>query len=362
MEDLRAQLDALRARIRRIESAQTAPAPGDLGGREVTTPAGRHLELERLSTQHGGFSFHQFEELPPDALVAISEGRIAALDPARLAFLDTETTGLTNGAGTVAFLVGIGRLTARGFQVRQFFMRDFDEEPSLLYAVAEAFADVDTLVTYNGRAYDEPLLAARYRLTRQPPPFARLQHLDLLYGARRLWKLRFESCRLVELEGHILGLTREGDLPGRLIPQTYFEFLRTRRPGRLPAVFEHNALDIQSLAALTAILPGKFAGHSSPAHAAEMVGLARWLLRRGNREAALPLLEQAIMRIEFDRLPPARRRDVFLELAKHYERGERNWIKALEMAEEAAQLDGRAPQQRRIARLRRKLGQIPLAD
>ena len=70
-------------------------------------------------------------------------------------------------------------------------------------------------------------------MNRARPPFARLEHLDLLHGARRLWKLRFESCRLVDLENQMLGVEREGDMPGALIPYVYFEYLRTREAARL---------------------------------------------------------------------------------------------------------------------------------
>ena len=97
------------------------------------------------------------------------------------------------------------------------------------------------LITYNGRTFDQPLLETRYRMHRARPPFARMEHLDLLYGARRLWKLRFESCRLVDLENQVLGVEREGDIPGALIPYVYFEYLRTRQAARLLPVFEHNA-------------------------------------------------------------------------------------------------------------------------
>ena len=85
------------------------------------------------------------------------------------------------------------------------------------------------LITYNGRTFDQPLLETRYRLNRARRPFARMEHLDLLYGARRLWKLRFESCRLVDLENQVLGFERQGDMPGALIPYIYFEYLRRAR-------------------------------------------------------------------------------------------------------------------------------------
>jgi hypothetical protein len=361
VEDLRAQLEALRARIRQLESASTPAADAEpLPGTEVETALGKHWETRTAARYHGDFRFSTLAELPPAALSAISASEIAEIDPQRILFLDTETTGLAGGVGTFAFLVGIGRLNGDAFEVRQFLMRDFAEEASALSAVAAEIDSADLLVTYNGKAYDEPLLASRYVLARIRPPFGRLPHLDLLHSARRLWKLRFESCRLVELEAQILGHSRQGDVPGSLIPQLYFDFLRTRRPGRIAAVLHHNALDILSLAALTAILPGKFSNTASASHASEMVGLGRWLIAQGDRREAVALFEAAIATIEFDRLAAPRRRDVFVHLAKHYEHQLGDYGRALEMALEVLALDPAGVHAKRVDRLRRKLSQKTL--
>lgn len=358
MDDLRAQLEALRARIRQIESARPESAPPEeLPGAEVETTYGKHWETEVESSSHGDFRFAHLSDLAPDALTAISDGAISDVAAERIAFLDTETTGLAGGSGTLAFLIGIGRLDGERFRVRQFLIRDFAEEASALHAVATEMESCDLLVTYNGRAYDEPLLQSRYVLSRIPSPFGRVPHLDLLHGARRLWKMRFDSCRLVELEARILGYTRHGDVPGNLIPQIYFDSLRTGRPGRLAGILQHNALDILSLAALTAILPGKFTNRGSVSHAAEMVGLGRWLIASGQRDEAIPLFESAITTIEFDRLPAPRRRDVFVHLAKHHEHRTRNYARALEMALDAFALDEAEVLSRRVARLQQKVNQ-----
>lgn len=358
MEDLRAQLEALRARIRQIENRRyDSPVGEPLAGDEVTTPYGKHLVLTTVSDRHGGFHFSRLEELSEQALAAISGGQITNVAPTKLAFLDTESTGLSGGTGTVPFLVGVGRMTDRGFRVTQYLMRDFSEEASVLHAVSEELSDADVLVTYNGKSYDEPLLATRYTLARIRPPFGRLEHLDLLHGARRLWKLRFDSCKLQELEIQILGHTREGDVGGGSIPQIYFDYLRTKRAGPMRGVLHHNALDILSLAALTAILPIRFEDRTKAAHAAEMVGLGRWLAAQGDRSEAIPLFERAITRIEFDHLPAARRRDVFLELTKHYEHKQREFGRALEMALEILALEDDDSHHRRVARLRKKANQ-----
>src|SRR4029079_1903738 len=157
---------------------------------------------------HGSVDISDLAELPEDLLHPLSDGAIERAHPMKWAFLDTETTGLAGGTGTYAFLIGVGSIDATGFRLRQFFMRDYGEEASLLWRLAEHLASFDVLITYNGKAYDQPLLETRFRMARARHPFDRLEHLDLLFGARRLWKLRLESCRLVDLEYQILGVER----------------------------------------------------------------------------------------------------------------------------------------------------------
>ncbi len=309
MNDLQEQLEALRERVARVnqrfvekyeEPAASAPQPHEQGlsGTLVETEHGVHWEIETLypsHRRHGSADVGALAELPHDLLEAISEGAAPSAPPGEWAFLDTETTGLAGGTGTCAFLVGVGRITPEGFRVRQFFMRDYVEEASLLAALAEHLAPFRVLITYNGRTFDQPLLETRYRLNRSRPPFAKMDHhVDLLYGARRLWKLRYESCRLVDLETQVLGYERVGDVPGSLIPYLYFEYLRTRQGGRLQPVFEHNALDILSLACLTGIVPPAFKDSGGLRHGAEMAGMARWVLKTGDPAEARALFARAV--------------------------------------------------------------------
>ncbi len=324
MSDLQQQLAELRARVARINSkyetrvssysttraesiAQTrenavkaqSAVEEWLGGETVETDFGRHFETEKLyerHRRHGSADVGSLADLPVDLLHAISEGAAPDTSPAEWAFLDTETTGLSGGTGTCAFLVGIGRITPEGFRVRQFFMRDYSEEASLLDAVARHLAPFRILITYNGRAFDQPLLETRYRLNRSRAPFGKLEHLDLLYGARRLWKLRYESCRLVDLESQVLGFEREGDVPGALIPYLYFEYLRTQSAARLLPVFHHNATDILTLACLTGIVPVAFKDPENLPfrHGAEIAGIARWLREAGELEQSRILFRRAI--------------------------------------------------------------------
>ena len=204
--------------------------------------------------------------------------------------------GLAGGTGTCAFLVGVGRITAEGFRIRQFFMRDYGEEASMLDALASHLAPFRVLITYNGRAFDQPLLETRYRLNRARSPFTRFEHLDLLHGARRLWKLRFESCRLIELEQQMLGFERQGDVPGAMIPAIYFDYVRTGEMARLLPVFHHNVLDIVTLACLTGIVPYAFKDPATAPlrHGSEMAGIARWLREAGEMEQARTLFRRAV--------------------------------------------------------------------
>lgn len=411
MSDIQDQLAQLRRRIARIDrkyaqpspaAAAPAPAPRDprpdryyceewLGGREVETDHGRHYEIDKLyerHRRHGSIGIADLEDLPGDLLNPISYGKIDGIPPRKWAFLDTETTGLAGGAGTYAFLIGVGSITPDGFLVRQFFMREFAEETSLLLGLTAYLKQFEVLITYNGKTYDQPLLETRYRMTRCRPPFSSLEHLDLLHGARRLWKLRFDSCRLVDLENQILGVEREGDLPGELIPYVYFEYLRTGEAFKLVPILHHNQVDILTLACLTAIVPWAFhAPERAPfQHGAEMVGLARWWRQAENYENALGLFRSAVQRGLGDDLlfrtlwdiasleKKAGREDAALpvlteiagcrnpfrgvalqELAKFYEHRERNYALALEMTIAALQHEPSDALHRRAARLQKRL-------
>ncbi|TAM79201.1 MAG: hypothetical protein EPN47_19525 [Acidobacteria bacterium] len=213
-------------------------------------------------------------------------------------YLDTETTGLAGGTGTCAFLIGIGAAEGPGFRVRQFFLRDFTEEKAALEALARALAPYELLVTYNGKTFDVPLLETRYTLARMKSPFSRMVHLDLLHPARRLWKLRLESCQLKNLERELLGIARNGDVPGSEIPQIYFDYLRTRSAKALQPVFFHNALDIVTLAGLTVEVGRAIAnaGDDAGCDSLDLFSLSRVLDRAGASELARATCLQAIAR------------------------------------------------------------------
>jgi uncharacterized protein YprB with RNaseH-like and TPR domain len=366
-----------------------------LTGQVVETPAGKHFETEKLYPghhRHGSYEISDLHELPENLLTALSDGAIAQSRPTQWAFLDTETTGLAGGSGTYAFLIGVGWIEADGFRVRQFFMRDYDEEASALYALNALLAGFTVLITYNGRSYDQPLLETRFTMNRARTPFARMEHLDLLYGARRLFKLRLDNCRLVNLENQILGIERHGDVPGEMIPYLYFEYLRSRRAYRLAPVFQHNVLDIVSLACLTGVIPEAFRDPENVRvrHGMDLLGLARWLrisdrleeaLRMMRRAVDLGLPDQHLFRTLFEAgaiekklglehaalatftdltlSPNPFRAKSYEELAKHYEHRERNFSMALECVRAARCVEDSEALTARQQRLEKKTQTAP---
>ncbi len=225
-----------------------------IGGEIVSSIHGEFLMRDatyRLDARVGRTSLEKLVNALPDAArILTASVDLNDFDPRTAAFIDTETTGLSGGAGTAAFLVAVGFIEGDSFIVRQYFMRDFHEERALIRAVERDLERFDTIVSFNGKQFDVPLLESRFRLQRRV--FRQTsRHLDMLHPGRRLWKARLESCSLQSLERGVMGFHREDDIPGAFIPERYFEYLR-RKDGRLMVqVLEHNLQDIVSLAALT---------------------------------------------------------------------------------------------------------------
>jgi uncharacterized protein YprB with RNaseH-like and TPR domain len=223
--------------------------------------------------------------------------KIAEQNPDSFVFLDTETSGLAGGTGTFAFLVGVGRYTPEGFHLAQFFMRDPLEEPALLLALEEFLAPCQTIVSFNGKAFDIPLLDTRYTLQRWKSPFKSLAHVDLLHLSRRLWRDRLPSRTLANLEVQILCASRtDEEIPGWMIPQIYFDYLRDSDARPLKRVFYHNAMDVVSLAALLNYTSGLLENplaQSSPEYI-DLAAVARLLEDLGHQERAIKLYETCL--------------------------------------------------------------------
>jgi uncharacterized protein YprB with RNaseH-like and TPR domain len=169
-------------------------------------------------------------------------------------FIDCETTGLAGGVGTYAFLVGVGYFLDYEFVIKQYFMRDFHEEKAVLFAVSQELKNFKSMASYNGKCYDLPLLENRFVINRLDFDSTAWLHLDLLFPSRRLWKRRIQDCSLANVEQQILNVEREIDVPSYLIPQIYFDYLRSGLIDQLIPVFHHNVYDILSLVGLSVFI------------------------------------------------------------------------------------------------------------
>jgi len=229
------------------EKLRAVGGTGNAGGKP---PEEKTRDCEHIAVYRKKEEFPGAAELTAETLRMMSGKEIPeGLDPRKILYLDTETTGL-GGSGTVAFLVGMGWLTEDGFEVHQFLMRDYPEEPYLLRHVAAGLAKFDALCTFNGSTFDVPLLESRFLMNRMDRGCLEMPHIDLLHMCRRLWKLRLGKCNLGRLEEAVLGKPREGDLPGSEVPKRYFEYLKTKQRCLLQDVLDHNAQDIASLCVL----------------------------------------------------------------------------------------------------------------
>jgi uncharacterized protein YprB with RNaseH-like and TPR domain len=249
-----------------------------VGGKLIDTGAGTLVVARReypLGYCHGRVRLDAAFAASGDTLRLVARPGEEPSETRGLLFVDVETTGLAGGTGTYAFLVGVGGVEGERFVVTQYFMRDLDEEPALLAALGPRLEGAAGLVTFNGAGFDLPLLETRFILARRPWP-AGLAHVDLLRPSRRVWLGSLPDCRLATVEGHALGLAREDDVPGAMIPALYFQFLRTRQARPLARVFAHNRDDVLSLVALLGWFARALAAHDrgvlSPI---ELAGLGR---------------------------------------------------------------------------------------
>jgi hypothetical protein len=328
-----------------------------------------------------------------------NDPRIAEMPIHQFAFLDTETSGVSGGTGTYAFLVGAARFVEGRFVLRQFFMRDPAEEPAMLEALIDFLAPCAGLVTFNGKAFDAPLLNTRYSLHRIPSPLKEHAHIDLLPLARRLWRDRLPSRALKYLEEHLLGFTRASEeVPGYEIPWLYFDYLRTGDARPLGGVFYHNAMDVAAMAALlghvSQLLADPYNGRVE--HGLDFIALGKLFEDLGHWDEAARLYERglesglgetdfgaAVRRLS---ILQKRRGDLeravqlweaaakqghiyaYIELSKYYEHKLRDVKSSMQWARSARRMAEQADQpaylrrhwlhelDRRLARLERKAG------
>jgi uncharacterized protein YprB with RNaseH-like and TPR domain len=340
-------------------------------GQVLSTPYGEiFVVTETYGTghRHGGTLLEELLEVPgyPAHLITGNE-RLKDVDFGRTIFLDTETTGLSGGTGTYAFMVGVGRFQGGEFTIQQLFMRNYGEERAMLFLLREFLDGCDFLVTFNGRSFDVPLLETRFILSRFTASLSEKPNYDLLFPSRRIWRRSCDNCRLVTLEAQLLDISRGDDIPSELIPSYYFDFIRTGDAGKISQVFYHNRMDILSMVTLTHRIHA--ACHNPSAllsrRGIEHVILGKLFMEHGMIERATGCLEEAFRRcdgplqwdaLKFLSLVYKRkgewersaalwedmiswdgRRNTFpyVELAKYYEHRSKDYSKALEMVQRA---------------------------
>jgi uncharacterized protein YprB with RNaseH-like and TPR domain len=274
---------------------------GFLDGEEITTPVGTAYRMQRsfpLDHQHGPGRLSDL--LVYDSVLASDVAHQPALAQASmegLLFLDTETTGLVGGAGTLAFLVGVGTFTPDGFRLRQYFLRDPGDEAAMLHALLEDLDLASGLVTFNGQVFDLPLLESRYIISlRQRRNLLAAPHLDLLHPSRRLWSRALPDCTMATIEQQILHLHRsEDDIPGALIPGLYLEYLRTGATGGMQRVIYHNTMDVLSLVGVaTQVLGRHHQADPGQLTASEALAVGRWHQQAGRVDPAEQALRSAV--------------------------------------------------------------------
>jgi uncharacterized protein YprB with RNaseH-like and TPR domain len=311
---------------------------------------------------------------------------LGSVDAANMLLVDTETTGLHGGSGTLPFVIGLAWFDGPSLVVRQLFVPRPGQERPLLVRLAERLCAASLLVTFNGKCFDWPLLRARFVMNRLPLPPA-LPHLDLLHVARRVFKRRLGATRLQDLEAQVLDFHRHGDIAGAHIPAVYFDWLRSGRAHLIERVLVHNAQDLISMAAVLAVLCRRFDTPRDDDAAEDCLGLARVSERSGDPARAEALANAAAERatdptVELESLALlarlALRRRAFDEAARWLERATavrapgvalahlayarvcehalKDFAKALHHALRAAGAEAPDLHTRRIARITAKLG------
>ena len=228
--------------LRRLLRVRTPPPPR-------AASRDRELHGECLAP---GLYLHE-RVFPAADVPAQLDGGFARREPLpaeHLLFFDTETTGLAGGTGTRAFMIGAADWHAGALRVRQLTIVSLAAESAMLEAFRAWLSPATVLVSYNGRCYDAPLLATRYRLARMRNPLERLAHVDLLHPTRRRYRGVYENCRLATIERRVLGIVREDDLPGAEAPAAWLAYLRGGSAQPLRRVLAHNLQDVVTLSRL----------------------------------------------------------------------------------------------------------------
>jgi len=402
--DQRERITRLRGRLAKIgqqrpkkrKRSKSRRKPGDLGalpGEDVDSPWGAVRMARRtysVDHRHGEMPVADFLDVRTADLAAVArDPALSNIDMSKALFVDTETTGLAGGTGTVAFLIGLGLFVDGALRLEQLVLPSLGAEAPLLHHLKQRLQQASCIVTYNGKSFDWPLLRTRFLMNRittpELPP-----HLDALHGARRGWGAALTPVKLVSVEQAELGFVRHDDIDGALIPERYFAYLRGGTGAGLQAVVEHNADDLAALAAICARLAQLYGAEVDHADARVCASLARLAWLNGSRQRALMFAKRAVYRARHDTVmlsalrmlgrfykrlgqieeslgafreaaglsaaDPHQAPAVHLELAKLYEHQLKDPARALAHARNSDTAEPTVAAQRRVLRLQKRLG------
>jgi uncharacterized protein YprB with RNaseH-like and TPR domain len=347
-----------------------------------------------LDGRYGKVRLGEWYELPSGIMGVIAgSDDLAAVDAGKMLFFDSETTGLAGGTGTIPFMLGFGFFIEQAFQVKIFLLQDLDKEREMLAAVDDFLqaGNFSATVTFNGKAFDFPLLETRYILQRRRFPLLDLPHLDFLFPARTIWKNTFDSRKLGYLGEMLLGLSRSEDIDASAIPAVYFSFLRSQVLALIEPVIEHNALDLVGLAAVVLLSARYLDDYTLTVDEGEILGLGVLCERAGLLEKAEGFYQivknvstraevqtRAVRRLSvllkkkklyqealelWKMLSESNDIQAFRELSVHYEHRERNYYQAVAVVEKALNdvhlsLGQQQDLEKRLQRLQRKIARL----
>jgi len=295
-----------------------------------------------LHSRYGKIPIAGGLKISGEVLALLSRDRsFADLDLSTALFLDLETTGLSGGVGVIPFLVGLGYFRDDRFRISQFFLGDLAEEERLIRELEQFFAQLDfrSVVTFNGKAFDLPLLETRFILHRKVLPLSGLPHLDFLFSARSLWSHKHESCRLYHLAQQVLEADREEDIPSAEIPHRYFEFLRTGEYSLIEPILYHNQEDLLSLLGVVISGAAVFSEEKEDepelaADAMDLFGAAKLLERTGESERSARFMRRALEGRLSEEIAVLAK----MKLASHFKKN-RDWAKAISLWQEMTPLN-----------------------
>ncbi|RPI02926.1 MAG: hypothetical protein EHM72_02880 [Calditrichaeota bacterium] len=271
MSDLKNKLEQLLGKSRNIPNIEPVEILSSVDANEELLREGIRQNENLFGTfwqrdkefnaefEYGQCTIGDFIRLPASKLALIA-GSVdyQNLIPEDLIFIDTETTGLAGGTGTYVFLVGLAFVQDQTLQLQQYLMPDLRHEKAMLTEIERILQKKKCLISYNGKAYDIPLLKTRMTLNRMSFPFESMNHIDLLYVVRRLWKKKLASCSLDSVERTVAGITRINDVSGSIIPSIYLDFLRNRSIAPLIPVLKHNVQDLLTMSAILVLISRLF--------------------------------------------------------------------------------------------------------